>query len=181
MSFMSHSQRVPSEVNRSARNVHPQPRPQNRPMEGRLYLRDEELDAGAAIILGAEKRLARAMQGVLKDAPINQGELDVLMGIRAVKGLTVRQMRERLAMTVPTFARILGQLDQKGLIGKTPSNQDMRARVLELSDKGETLIAPFVARLRDVLRTAYRDTGAEHVAGARAVLEAIIAHEDGDD
>ena len=150
-------------------------------MEGRLYLRDEELDAGAAIIIAAEKRLARAMQDVLKDAPINQGELDVLMGIRAMPGLTVRQMRERLAMTVPTFARILGQLDQKGLIEKTPSDKDLRARVLQLSTKGEKRLAPFAACLRDVLRTAYRDAGAEHVAGARAVLGAVIAHEDGHD
>jgi len=171
---MSHSQTVPTEVNRSMGNLRSPPRP----TEGRLFLRDEELDAGAASILAAEKRLTRAMQSLLSEAPINERELDVLIAIRAVPGQTVRQMRERLAMTVPTFARILGRLDQQGLIEKSLSVDDMRARALHLSPDGETLLVPFVARLRDVLRSAYRDVGAEHVIGARAVLEAIAAHED---
>lgn len=149
-------------------------------MEGRLFLRDEELDAGAALILGAEKRLVQASQRAMEAAGLNRGAFDVLMGIRAAPGLTVSQMRERLAMTVPTFARILGQLDQQGLIEKRRPDRDARARALVLSADGKACVDPIAADLRKVLRRAYKAAGAEHVAGARAVLEAVAAREGSD-
>ena len=43
------------------------------------------------------------------------------------------------------------------------------------------LIAPIIAELRDIMHAAYRRVGADQVVGAKAVLEAIITHEDSDD
>lgn len=144
-----------------------------RPMEGRLFLRDEELDDGAALILAGQKRLMASAQKAMEAADLNQGAFDLLMGIRAKPGLTVSQMRERLAMTVPTFARLLGQLDKRDLIAKTRSGRDARARLLNLSPAGKALADPIADVLREALRSAYRKAGAENVAGARAVLEAL--------
>lgn len=149
-----------------------------RPMEGRLFLREEELDEGIALILAAEKRLQSAAEDAIKKAGLTHGEFELLMGIRARPGHAVNQLRTHLAMTVPTFARLLGRLDRKGLVTKKKSGQDGRAHLLYLNARGEALAAPLAAAMRDVLRVAYRQTGAEDVAGARAVLEAIMGHKD---
>jgi DNA-binding MarR family transcriptional regulator len=111
----------------------------------------------------------------MQAASLNRGGFDLLMGIRAQSGLTGREMRERLAMTVPTFARLLGELDQRGLISKTRSQKDARAQLLYLSVAGAQLSDPIARAMRDALREAYRAAGAEHVTGARAVLEAIVS------
>lgn len=141
---------------------------------GRLYLRDEELDAGAGLILAAEKRLSGVAEAAMQAAGLNRGGFDLVMGIRAEPGLTGRAMRERLAMTVPTFARLLGELAGRDLIKKTRSIQDGRAQLLYLSEAGEALAEPIAEAMREALRMAYRSVGAEHVGGARAVLEAIV-------
>lgn len=145
-------------------------------MEGRLFLREEQLDAGAGLIMAAEKRLSLHVSEGLKEAGISRGEYDLLMGIRVHSGLNVSQMREELGMTVPTFARLLGRLDQKGLLEKKRSGRDGRARLLSLNPQGHALAERLSKAIRDVLRQAYREAGAEHVAGARAVLEAIVSY-----
>ena len=174
---MSHSQRVPSEVNRLGRNVRPQPRS----TEERLFLREAELETGVGLVFFAEKRMMQALQPFLAGQALNRPAFEVLVGIATMPGQTIRQMRARLDMTVPTFARIIGQLDRRGLIEKGKSAEDGRARTLTLSAEGKALIAPIMADLRDIMHAAYRRVGADQVVGAKAVLEAIITHEDSDD
>lgn len=163
---MSHSQKVPIEVNRSVRNT--------RPMDGRLFLRDEELDAGVALILFAQKQLNRAVSQAAFQSGVSRGEAELLIAIRTKPGLTVTKMRERLAMTVPTFARVLGQIDKKALVEKHRSDRDARARLLYLNEDGLALTAPLVEAVRQALRIAYRDAGADQVAGMRAVLTSLV-------
>lgn len=143
-------------------------------MEGRLFLHDDELDAGAALVLALEKRLQAATEAAMARALVNRAECELLMAVRAFPGLTVSQMRERLAMTVPTFARLLGGLDRRGLIVKGRAGRDGRARTLSLSEAGKMLTAPIAQALRDVLRPAFRTAGAENVAGWRAVLQELM-------
>lgn len=167
---MSHSQTKPSEVNQSGRNVGA--------MEGRLFLRDDELDHSVGLILAAEKQLARAADHAMQSAELSRGAFDLLMGMRARPGLSVGQLRRHLAMTVPTFARLLGQLDKRGLVAKKRAGRDARARLLTLSSEGEALATPIALALREALRPAFRKAGAENVAGARAVLDALMESRD---
>lgn len=161
---------MPSEVNRLGRNLGA--------MEGRLFLRDDELDHGAALIFAAEKHLAAAADAAMQQAELSRGAFDLLMGVRAWPGLSVSQLREHLCMTVPTFARLLGQLDKRGLVKKQRAGSDARARLLSLSEAGEALATPLAESLREALRPAFRSVGAEHVAGARAVLGALTGRDD---
>lgn len=156
---------MPTEVNRSAPNA--------RPLDSRLFLRDEELDRGAALILSAERRLAAAVASEIKRADLSRSELDILIILHGQPGTTVSEVRDQLGLTVPTCARLLGRLDRRGLLDKNPTRKDARRRHLSLSDKAEILMQPILAALRDALRPAYRNAGAEHVSGARTILELI--------
>lgn len=168
---MSHSQTVPIEVNR--------PTPKVRPTDARLFLRDEELDRGAALLLMAEKALMSATARAMSEASLNRGEFDILLAIRARPGLSVTVLRRKLGMTVPTFARLLGRLDVRDLIAKAQGHEDARRRHLFLNDAGKALVEPLAMALRDALRAAYRTAGAEQVAGAMALLDALEGTTDG--
>jgi DNA-binding MarR family transcriptional regulator len=142
--------------------------------DSRLYLRDDELDQSVGLILMAQRQLQVAAEEARKAAGLSQSELDVLLGIRNFPGRTVNELRAQLFMTVPTFARLLGQLEGRALVRKKKSREDGRSRQLYLSEAGLSLIEPVVEALRGRLKTAYRIAGAENVAGARATLDALM-------
>jgi len=139
----------------------------------RLFLRDEELDRGVALILASERILSAAADAGRRTAALNRTELQAALAIRAIPGLSVSELRQRLGATTPTMARVLGKLDERGLIRRKKSGQDGRKRKLELSLAGTAIIEPIVVAMRNSLRSAYRRAGSEQVAGARAVLEAL--------
>ena len=146
----------------------------NRPFDPRLFLIDQELDRGAGLLISGANELMRAAERVRKSAGLSKSEMQILMAIRYQPGLTVSDIREQLGMTVPTFARIIGQLDARGLIEKGREGSDGRRRKLDLSDTGTTLTTPIAIELRERLRLAFRTSGPEAVAGARILLEALV-------
>ncbi len=139
----------------------------------RLYLRDEELDRGVGLILAGERALAAAAETARLAADLSRSEMQALLAIRYQPGLSVGQLRERIAATVPTLARILGSLDERGLIERPRAGQDRRQRQLALSPSGDALTAPIAAAMRERLKQAYREAGPDQVAGARCLLEAL--------
>lgn len=157
---------MPIEVNRSERNNHP--------AQERLFLHDSELDYGAALLMAAEKRLAAASTAAMQEAGLSRGELDLLLAIRAEPGIQVSQLRSHLGMTVPTLARLLGQLDKREAVIKKRAGPDARTRALTLSAEGEALCAPIATALRAALRPVYRAAGAHNVGGMRMVLEKLV-------
>lgn len=139
----------------------------------RLYLRDEELDRGVGLILAGERALAAAAEAARLAADLSRSEMQALLAIRYQPGLSVGGLRERIAATVPTLARILGTLDERGLIERPRGGEDRRQRRLTLSSAGDALTAPLAAAMRDCLKQAYREAGPDQVAGARCLLEAL--------
>lgn len=139
----------------------------------RLYLRDEELDRGAGLILLGERALSAAAESARKQARLSRSEMQVLLAISQFPGQDVAGLRGRLAMTVPTCARLLGELDKRGLIERQLDGSDRRRRALMLSESGQALLAPVLTSMRSALREAYKSVGPEAVTGARALLEAI--------
>ncbi|MEL6257735.1 MAG: MarR family transcriptional regulator [Pseudomonadota bacterium] len=150
-----------------------QPDTAPRPFDSRLFLREDELDRGIGLLLAAHRRLQEALNHV--DSNVSQSERSVLLAIYAAPGRSVSDLRTEMGASTPTFARLLGALDEKGLIERRKSINDGRARTLWLSDAGMSECAPFLRAARETLSAAYRDAGAEAVGGARLVLDALAA------
>jgi DNA-binding MarR family transcriptional regulator len=142
-------------------------------VDPRLFLREEELDHGIALLLASERALGEAIRKGRRSTGLNASGLRLLITIRFRPGLTVTELRALTGTTTPTMARILGELDKQNLVVKTQGGRDARRRRLTISQDGEALIRPVVENLRAALREAYRDAGATAVAGTRAVLEAL--------
>jgi DNA-binding MarR family transcriptional regulator len=141
----------------------------------RLFLRDEELDYGIALLLAGERALMKAAGEISRDFDLPQLAARVLITIRFQPGQTVTELREQLHATTPTLARILGDLDQRGFIERRQSEHgDRRTRCLYLSHEGKRVTDPATLTMRNRLRSAYRAAGSGAVSGVRAVLEALV-------
>ncbi len=145
----------------------------SRPFDPRLFLMDQELDRGVALILGGGRTLNRVLEEVRANSQISKAQMHILMLLRYHAGLTVSDARDALAMTVPTFARLAGELDERGLILRERSHPDGRRHTLSLSQAGTDLTTPVAIALRERLRLAFRAAGPDSVAGARLLLEAL--------
>ena len=147
----------------------------NRPFDPRLFLMDQELDRGVGLLLAGAAELMKSAEEARHKAGLSRPELQILMAIRYQPGQTVGDLRQSLSMTVPTFARIIGDLDQRGLIERARDNGgDKRRRTLVLSDIGITLTTQIAIVLRERLRLAYRAAGPDAVEGTRKVMDALI-------
>ncbi len=142
-------------------------------VDPRLFLREDELDNGIALLLASERTINEVLRGAQESAGLNASSLKLLITIRFSPGLTVSELRDLTGSTTPTLARLLGELDKLDLIVKTQGGRDARRRRLTVSQAGEALLHPIVEKLRAALREAYRVAGANAVAGTRAVLEAL--------
>jgi DNA-binding MarR family transcriptional regulator len=145
----------------------------SRSFDPRLFLTDQELDRSVGLVLSAARTLNAEAERARRRAGLSKAELQILMLLRYEPGLSVSDAREALAMTVPTFARLISALDQRGLIERERRGGDGRQRELALSDSGTTLTTPISIVLRDHVRAASRTAGPEAVSGARTLLESV--------
>ena len=139
----------------------------------RLFLRDDELDYGIALVIAGERALMTGVSDIARSLSIPELAARTLIVLRFQKSQTVTGLKEQLGATTPTFARIIGDLSKRGLIDRSKSEVDGRMRVLSLSTEGKRVTDPATLLMRGALRDAYRKAGASAVAGARSVLEAL--------
>lgn len=125
-------------------------------------------------MLSAERTLMRQAETLASAENMPPLAARALVAIRFQPGQTVSQLRDHQGATTPTMARILGDLDKRGLVERRKSKRDARARVLHLTDAGNAMTEEAATAMRRAMRTAYRDAGSDAVAGARAVLEALL-------
>lgn len=141
----------------------------------RLFLRDEELDYGIALLLASERALMTATREIADDFKMPTLAARTLLTIRFQPGHSVNHVCEQLDATTPTFARIIADLEKRDLIERRKSESgDRRVRLLFLTHEGKRVTDPATIAMRDKLRKAYRAAGSGAVSGVRSVLEALL-------
>src|ERR1700693_3345799 len=89
------------------------------------------------------RKFLRFSSDLLREkAGLNTEQYEALLAIKAFPGttLTISQLRERLQVKQHSAVNIVDRLVNKNLITREASKQDRRARHLELTAKGKTLI-----------------------------------------
>lgn len=136
----------------------------------RLYLREAELDQGAALIRSAARNLRQSAHAATRESGLLDAELDTLIELYDTEGCDVSELRHRLNAARQSLNRNLKTLENKGLISRSPCPQDARRRLLHLTDDGRALAARAAAGWRELLLNAYRTTGPDDVSSARRLL-----------
>ncbi|MGE3142649.1 MAG: MarR family winged helix-turn-helix transcriptional regulator [Hyphomonadaceae bacterium] len=141
--------------------------------EGRLYLKEEELDRAVDLVFAASRHFWRTAEGVLAAHDLGPAHYRALAAIRRREGLPVSALQARLGVRKQSLARVLSELEKAGLIGRAQSAADRRQRLLTLTEAGREAERETSAALRERLANVFRLAGAEAVAGARTVWQAL--------
>jgi len=141
--------------------------------EGRLYLREDELDRAAELVFRAARRFWRAAEGPLADQDLGPAHYRALAAVRREEGLSVKTLQTRLGVRKQSLQRVLNELEEARMLTRAPGLRDKRERLVTLTDTGREAERAASAALRDRLGQVFRLAGADAVAGARAVLAAL--------
>ena len=133
--------------------------------DGRLYLRDQDLNEGAALIRAAARRLAQLAESAGAAASISAPEMDVLQEVFDLGPMDVGDLRARLAAPKQSLAR--------GFVTRETDPADRRRRLVTLTATGLTFARDATERRRAALRQAFLSAGPDAVTGARRVLSDV--------
>jgi len=127
--------------------------------DGRLYLRDQDLNEGAALIRAAARRLADLAETAGAAASISSPEMDVLQEVFDLGAMDVGDLRARLGAPKQSLARNLNQLEERGFVTRETDPADRRRRLVTLTPAGMTFAREATERRRNALRQAFLSAG----------------------
>jgi DNA-binding MarR family transcriptional regulator len=98
----------------------------------------------------------------------------VLHFIASRRGMTVSELLGILKITKQSLSRVLRALIAQGFVEQRQGARDRRQRQLYLSDKGQSLERELAREQQARVARAFREAGADAVAGYRKVLLGLI-------
>lgn len=141
--------------------------------DGRLYLRDQDLDQGAALIRAAARQLAHLAGGTSAPDGLSTPELDILLEIHDRGPMDVTELRSRLDAPKQSMARNLNTLEGRNLVVRQTGHQDRRRRLVTLTPEGMSFARQATEKRRMAMREAFLTAGPDAVTGARRVLSGL--------
>lgn len=110
-------------------------------------LRPDEFQALAELRYLGRKFLRFSKDLLQEKAGLNPEQYEALLAIKAFPGesLTISQLSERLQVKHHSAVNIVDRLVERKLVRRRAGEKDRRERHLELTDKGQKLIAELAA------------------------------------
>lgn len=143
--------------------------------EGRLYLKEDELDRAVDLVFVASRRFWKYAAEALDARQLGPAHYRALAAVRREEGIPVSELQSRLGVRKQSLARVLSELEEGGFLRREPGQEDRRQRLVFLSEAGREAEREASAALRERLGQVFRTAGAEAVSGARAVWTALAA------
>jgi DNA-binding MarR family transcriptional regulator len=145
-----------------------------------LFLRDEELRQGIELLFDAYRDFTSDVDVILREYDFGRAHHRVIHFVGRNPGITVAQLLAILRITKQSLSRVLGQLVSGEFIRQEKGRADRRQRLLYLTGNGVELERRLSQPQRERVARAYREAGAEAVAGYRQVLLGLIDEVDRD-
>lgn len=143
-----------------------------------LFLRDEELRQAMELLFYAYRDFTAEPDAILARYAFGRAHHRVVYFVGRNPGITVSALLAILKITKQSLSRVLGQLVRQGFISQRTDGGDRRRRLLYLTAQGHDLERLLTEKQCGRIAKAYREAGAEAVAGFRTVLRGIINEED---
>lgn len=139
-----------------------------------LFLRDEELRQGIELMFYAYRDFTSDPDEILKRYRFGRAHHRVIHFVGRNPGITVAGLLKILRITKQSLSRVLGVLIEEDYVVQKQGSRDRRQRLLYLTDKGTELERQLSQPQKARVARAYREAGAEAVAGYRKVLAGLI-------
>ena len=145
-----------------------------------LFLREEELRKGIELLFFAYRDFTKDPDMVLDGYNFGRAHHRVIHFVSRNPGIIVSDLLKILQITKQSLSRVLGQLIDEGLVVQEKGRRDRRRRHLHLTERGLGLERELSGLQRERVARAYREAGAEAVAGFREVLAGLVDDDDRD-
>lgn len=145
-----------------------------------LYLREEELRRGIELLFYAYRDFTSDPDALLKQYKFGRAHHRVIHFIGRNPGMSVAELLAILKVTKQSLSRVLSQLVREDFVRQQKGTRDRRQRLLYLTDKGQALFDELSRPQRARVARAYREAGAEAVAGYRRVLIGLLNQDERD-
>lgn len=143
-----------------------------------LFLRDEDLREGIELLFFAYRDFTARPDSILAELGFGRAHHRVIYFVGRNPGITVKELLAILKITKQSLARVLRQLVQKAFIEQRQGTHDRRQRLLYLTSDGADLERRLSEDQRERIARAYREAGADAVAGYRRVLTGMVDEDD---
>jgi DNA-binding MarR family transcriptional regulator len=142
--------------------------------ENLLFLTDDQLRKGIEAMFFAYRGFTADPDRILMAKGYGRAHHRAIHFINRSPGTTVNNLLSILGVTKQSLNRVLRTLIEDGLVKSEVGKRDKRERHLFLTENGQALEAELSDAQRDRMRSAFRQTGPEAVAGFKQVLEAMM-------
>jgi len=143
-----------------------------------LFLRDEDLREGIELLFFAYRDFTARPDSILAEFGFGRAHHRVIYFVGRNPGITVKELLAILKITKQSLARVLRQVVQKGFVEQRQGTRDRRQRLLYLTPAGAELERRLSEDQRERIARAYREAGADAVAGYRRVLTGMVDEDD---
>ncbi len=133
-------------------------------------LSDEDLREAIELMFFAYRDFTARGDAILAKEHFGRAHHRVVYFVGRHPGITVSALLAILSITKQSLARVLGQLVREEYVRQKTGANDRRQRLLYLTDKGRALEQDLTSEQRARLTAAFREAGAEAVAGFRKVM-----------
>ena len=142
------------------------------------FLHDDELIRGIEMLFYAFRDFTSDPDEILQAYGFGRAHHRVVHFVGRNPGMTVTELLAILKVTKQSLNRVLSQLVAEEFIAQEKGSRDRRQRLLSLTAKGLTLFAELSGPQKARVARAYREAGAEAVAGYRKVLADLLNAEE---
>ncbi len=142
-----------------------------------LFLREEELRQAMELLFYAYRDFTAEPDAILARYGFGRAHHRVIYFVGRNRDIAVSELLAILKITKQSLSRVLSHLMRDDFIVQK-RGKDRRRRLLSLTPKGADLERLLTERQSERIARAYREAGAEAVAGFRTVLRGIINEED---
>ncbi len=144
------------------------------PSASPLFLREAEIRRGIELLLFGHGELMRSADAALESAGLGRAHQRTLYFIARKPGLAVGELIALLGITKQSLGRVLGELEERGLLKREAGRHDRRQVLLRLTEAGAALEGELFAALRTAMVEAYSEAGPGAVGGFWTVLEGLL-------
>ncbi len=138
------------------------------------FLRDEELRKGVELLYFAYRDLVSDPDHILEEFGFGRAHHRVIHFVGRRPGMPVAELLGILSITKQSLSRVLSTLVEEGYIRQDQGSRDRRQRLLYLTDKGWELERRLAALQHERMAKAYKEAGADAVAGFWRVLVGLL-------
>ncbi len=138
------------------------------------FLREAEIRRGIELLYFGYTNMIKGPDGLLAETGFGRAHHRALYFIARRPGMPVSDLLRLLNITKQSLSRVLGELQECGLVAQDVGTRDRRQRLLRLTDAGQALESALFERMRAGVADAYSQAGQQAVTGFWAVLSGLI-------